>query len=196
MQRRGETLGSYIQRWSIIKNYIEDISDERVVDAFLAGLHCLDLVEELGRTKPKTVSELVDIASRFADGEDAYNNKRAHSPEGDRASRKRRRSRNEDGRIRRNQVAAGYGRRDKQVNESREYQDKNNRRREKPKYSDPSAEDMLHGPCRVHYAYLDGKRVSNHLMRDCRTFLRLQDAKELSQGAQQGNITHGSVTLG
>jgi hypothetical protein len=47
---------------------------------------------------------------------------------------------------------------------------------------------MLHGPCRIHYTYLDGKRVSNHLMRDCRTFLRLQDAMELSQGAHGGNI--------
>jgi hypothetical protein len=50
---------------------------------------------------------------------------------------------------------------------------------------------MLHGPCRIHYAYLDGKRVSNHLMRDCRTFLRLQYAIELSQGAHQGSVTTG-----
>jgi hypothetical protein len=28
-------------------------------------------------------------------------------------------------------------------------------------------------------------------MRDCRTFLRLQDAMELSQGAHQGSITTG-----
>jgi hypothetical protein len=49
---------------------------------------------------------------------------------------------------------------------SREYRDKNSREREKPKYSGPSAEDMLHGPCRIHYAYLDGKRVSNHHMKD------------------------------
>jgi hypothetical protein len=156
---------------------------------FLAGLHHSDLVEELGRTKPKTVSELIEIASRFTDGEDTYNNKRARSPEGDGASRQRHRSRNEDGRIRRNQVATGYERGDEEENESREYQEKNNRRREKPKYSDPSAEDMLHGPCRIHYAYLDGKRVSNHLMRDCRMFLRLEDAMELSQGAQRGNMT-------
>jgi hypothetical protein len=135
------------------------------------------------------VSELIEIASRFTDGEDAYNNKRAHSPEVDRTSRQRRMSRNEDGHVRRNQVAAGYKRGDEEGNESREYQDKNSRRRDKPKYSDPSAKDMLHGPCRIHYAYLDGKRVSNHVMRDCRTFLRLQDAMELSQGAHQGSIT-------
>jgi hypothetical protein len=110
MYRKGETLRSYIQRWSIIKNSIEDISDERAVDAFWAGLRCSDLVEELGRTRPKMVSKLKEIASRFADGEDAYNNKRAHSPEVDRANRQRRRSSNEDGHIRCNQVAAGYER--------------------------------------------------------------------------------------
>jgi hypothetical protein len=194
MQRKGETLRSYIQRWSIIKNSAEDVSDERAVDVFSAGLRRSDLMEELGRRRPKTVSELIEIAS--IDGEDAYNNKRARSPEVDGASRQRRRSRNKDGRIRCNQVAAGYERENEEGNESREYQDKNNRIRDKPRYSDPSAEDMLHGPCRIHYAYLDSKRVSNHLMRDFRTFLRLQDAMELSQGAHRGNITQGNVTTG
>jgi hypothetical protein len=71
IQRKDETLCSYIQRWSIIKNTAEDVSDERAVDAFLAGLHRSDLVEDLGRTKPRTVSELMEVANRFADGEDA-----------------------------------------------------------------------------------------------------------------------------
>jgi hypothetical protein len=128
----------------------------------------------------------MEIASRFADGEDAYNNKRTRSPEVDRASKQRRRSRNEDSRIRHNQVAGGYERRNKEGNGTKEYRHKNCREREKPKYSGPSAEDMLHGPCRIHYTYLDGKRVSNHQMKDCRTFLRLQDALELKQGAHQG----------
>jgi hypothetical protein len=57
---------------------------------------------------------------------------------------------------------------------------------EKLRYSGPSAEDMLYGPCRIHYAYLDGKRVSNHQMKDCRTFLRLQSAMGSSQGGRQG----------
>jgi hypothetical protein len=35
-----------------------------------------ETVEEMGRIKPRTVSELMDIANRFADGKDAYNNKR------------------------------------------------------------------------------------------------------------------------
>jgi hypothetical protein len=89
VQRKDETLRSYIQQWSIIKNSAEDVSDEWAVDAFSVGLRRLDLVEELGRTKPKKVSELMEVANRFTDGEDAYNNKRRRSPEVDRASRQR-----------------------------------------------------------------------------------------------------------
>jgi hypothetical protein len=180
-----------------MKNSTEDISDERAADAFSASLCRSDLVEELGRTRPKTMSELMEIASRFIDREDAYNNKRVRSPEGDKSSwqhNQRRRSRNEDGRARHNQVATGYGRGDEEGDEIREYQDKSNHRREKPKYSNPSVEDMLHEPCRIHYAYLDGKRVSNHLMRDCRMFLRRQDTMELSRGALRGSAMQDSTT--
>jgi hypothetical protein len=119
--RKDKTLCSYIQPWSIIKNYAEDVSDERAVDAFSASLRCSDLLEELGRTRPRTVSKLMEVANRFVDGEDAYNNKRAHSPEVDRASRQRRRSRNEDSRTKRNQIATGYERRDKEGYGSREF---------------------------------------------------------------------------
>jgi hypothetical protein len=52
-QKSGETLCSYIQRWSIIKNSAEDVSDEREIDAFTQGLRRADFVEEMGRIKPK-----------------------------------------------------------------------------------------------------------------------------------------------
>jgi hypothetical protein len=102
VQTKDETLCSYIQRWSVIKNLAEDVSDERAIDAFSVGLRHSDLVEEIGRTKPRTVSELMEVANKFADGEDAYNNKRGRSPEVDRASRQRRRYHNGDGHARRN----------------------------------------------------------------------------------------------
>jgi hypothetical protein len=76
VQKRDKTLRSYIQRWGVIKNSAEDVSDERAIDAFSNGLRRSDLVEEIGRTRPRTVSELMEVANRFADGEDAYNNKR------------------------------------------------------------------------------------------------------------------------
>jgi hypothetical protein len=153
---------SYIQRWSIIKNSTEDVSDKRAIDAFSAGLRHSDLMEEIGRIKPRTVSELMEVANRFADGEDACNNKRGHSPEVDKTSKQRRRYRNGDNQGRRNQIAMGYDGRNEEGYESKEFQARDNREKEKPRYSGPSVEDMLYGPCRIHYAYLDGKRVSNH----------------------------------
>jgi hypothetical protein len=41
----------------------------------------------MGRIKLKTVSDLMDIANRFADGEDACNNKWTRSTEDDRGNR-------------------------------------------------------------------------------------------------------------
>jgi hypothetical protein len=147
VQKKDETLRSYIQRWIVIKNSAEDVSDERAIDAFSAGLRRSDLVEEIGRTKPRTVSKLMEVANRFTNGEDTYNNKRGRSPEVNRASRQRRRYRNGDSHARRNQIAAGYERRDEDGYENREFQARGNHRVEKPKYSGPSAEDMLYGPC-------------------------------------------------
>jgi hypothetical protein len=67
VQRKDETLRSYIQRRSVIKNSTEDVFDERAIDAFLAGIHRSDLVEEVGRTKPRIVLELMEVANRFVD---------------------------------------------------------------------------------------------------------------------------------
>jgi hypothetical protein len=63
----------------------------------------------------------MEVANRFADGEDTYNNKRACSLEVDRASRHRRRSRITDNCTRRNQIASGYERRDEEGYGSREF---------------------------------------------------------------------------
>jgi hypothetical protein len=83
IQRAGEPIRAYLQRWSIMKNSAENISDERAIDAFNNGLRRKDFVEELGRAKPKTLSDMMDIANKCADGEDAMNNTRARSPEED-----------------------------------------------------------------------------------------------------------------
>jgi hypothetical protein len=75
VQQRNETFRSYIQRWSIIKNFAVEFSDERAIDVFMIGLQRGDLVEEMDRIKPKTVLDLMDIANRFVDDEDTCNNK-------------------------------------------------------------------------------------------------------------------------
>jgi hypothetical protein len=137
VQQKGETLRSYIQRWSVIKNSAEDVSDERAIDAFLSGLRRSDLVEEIGRTRPRIVSELMEAANRFADGEDAYSNKRGRSPEVDKTSRQRRRYRNGDNHGRRNQLAAGYDGRNEEGYENIEFPTRDGRGKKKPRYSGP-----------------------------------------------------------
>jgi hypothetical protein len=63
---------------------------------------------------------------------------------------------------------------------------------ERSRYFDLSPEDILNGPCHIHYTYLDGKRVSNHLMRDCRTFIKLQEAMEFSQAEKPGSTAYSA----
>jgi hypothetical protein len=47
------------------------ITDSDVIDAFLAGTTCRDLVSKLGRKTPTRASELMDIDTKFASGQEA-----------------------------------------------------------------------------------------------------------------------------
>jgi hypothetical protein len=78
-------------------------------------------VEEIGRTRPATVAELMEEANRFANGEDAYNNKRGRLPDVDRASRQRRKHHSRDNHTRRNQVAVGYEGKEEEDYENRKF---------------------------------------------------------------------------
>jgi hypothetical protein len=151
----------------------------------------------MGRIKPMTVSELMEIANRFKDGEDAYYNKRARSPERDRPSRysnQRRRSHNDDDHNPGNQVAAVYKRSGEEGGERRNggYRRRHDSGGDRSRNFDPSPQDILNGPCHIHYTYLDGKRISNQLMRDCRTFMKLQEAIEFSQAEKPGSMAYGA----
>jgi hypothetical protein len=170
VQQRNETIRAYIQRWSIIKNSAVKVLDERAIDAFTLGLRRGDLVEEMGRIKPKSISDLMDIANRFANGEDACNNKRTRSPEDDRGNRyrgQRRRSRNYKNYGSHSQVATGYKDNSYQGNDRRnsgyhsygkeEYGSSKTFQTKEPREYNPSLEDMLNGPCHIHSVFVDGK---------------------------------------
>jgi hypothetical protein len=106
----------------------------------------------MGQIKPKTVVKLIDIANKFTNDEDACHNKRTRSPEDDRGNRysnQRRRSRNYDNYGTHSEVAAGY----KENNYQGDYQRNTG-------YHNQSPDDMINGPCHMHYAYIDGKIVS------------------------------------
>jgi hypothetical protein len=50
---------------------LPNITDSDIIGAFLAGTTCRDLVSKLGRKTPTKASELMDIATKFASGQEA-----------------------------------------------------------------------------------------------------------------------------
>jgi hypothetical protein len=70
-QQPGESLLEYIRRFSKQRTELPNITDSDVIRAFLAGTTCRDLVSKLGRKTPTKASELMDIATKFASGQEA-----------------------------------------------------------------------------------------------------------------------------
>jgi hypothetical protein len=70
-QQPGESLREYIRRFSKQRTELPNITDSDVIGAFLAGTTCRNLVSKLGRKTPTKASELMDIATKFASGQEA-----------------------------------------------------------------------------------------------------------------------------
>jgi hypothetical protein len=70
-QQPGESLREYIRRFSKQRTKLPNITDSDVVGAFLAGTTCRDLVSKSGRKTPTKASKLMDIATKFASGQEA-----------------------------------------------------------------------------------------------------------------------------
>jgi hypothetical protein len=70
-QQPGESLREYIRRFSKQRTELPNITDSDVIEAFLAGTTCRDLVSKLGRKTPTKASELMDISTKFASGHEA-----------------------------------------------------------------------------------------------------------------------------
>jgi hypothetical protein len=89
IQRKDETLRSYIQRWSTIKKLCERHLRRMGSSCFFGWPSPFG---SRGRVRENKAQDSVGIngsSNRFTDGEDVYNSKRARSPEVDRASRQR-----------------------------------------------------------------------------------------------------------
>jgi hypothetical protein len=69
-QQPGESLWDYIRRFLKQRTELPNITDSDVIGAFLAGTKCSDLVSKLGRKTPTRASELMDIATKFASGQE------------------------------------------------------------------------------------------------------------------------------
>jgi hypothetical protein len=69
-QQPGESLRDYIRRFLKQRTELPNITDSDVIGAFLADTTCRDLVSKLGRKTPTRASELMDIATKFASGQE------------------------------------------------------------------------------------------------------------------------------
>jgi hypothetical protein len=70
-QQPGESLRDYIRQFSKQRTELPNITDLDVIGAFLTGTTCRDLVSKLGCKTPTRASELMDIATKFASGQEA-----------------------------------------------------------------------------------------------------------------------------
>jgi len=70
-QKSGETLREYARRFSKQRTELPHIPDHDVILAFVSGTTSRDLVRELGRNRPQTVDELMDVVANYAAGEEA-----------------------------------------------------------------------------------------------------------------------------
>jgi hypothetical protein len=70
-QQPGESLQEYIRRFSKQRTELPNITDSDVIGAFLADTTCRDLVSKLGHKTPTKASELMDVATKFASGQEA-----------------------------------------------------------------------------------------------------------------------------
>jgi hypothetical protein len=70
-QNPDETLHEFIRRFSKQCTELPNVTDSDVIGAFIVGTTCRELVHELGRRSPTKASELLDIATNFATGEEA-----------------------------------------------------------------------------------------------------------------------------
>ena len=68
-QRRGESLHTFIARWTLLRSSIGVVSEDRAVEAFERGVWRQDLKEAFGRIQPSTMTETMKIANEWADGE-------------------------------------------------------------------------------------------------------------------------------
>jgi hypothetical protein len=67
---RQQPVREYIRRFSKQRTELPNITDSDVIGALLASTTCRDLVSKLGRKTPTKASELMDIATKFASGQE------------------------------------------------------------------------------------------------------------------------------
>ena len=70
IQKSNETLRYYIQRWTTLHHTVENVSHHQAVCAFKEGVKNREMVLKFGRTGDMSLTRMMEIATRYADGEE------------------------------------------------------------------------------------------------------------------------------
>ena len=70
VQKPNETLRDYIQRWTTLHHTVENVSHHQAVCAFKEGVKNWELVLNFGRTGDMSLTRMMEIATRYANGEE------------------------------------------------------------------------------------------------------------------------------
>ena len=70
-QKPNESLRDYVRRFSKQCTELLSVTHVEVINAFLEGTTCRNLVHELARSRPANTNELFDAATNYAAGEEA-----------------------------------------------------------------------------------------------------------------------------
>ena len=70
VQKPSETLRDFIQRWTILHHTVENVSEHQAVCAFKEGIEYRELVLKFGQTGDMTLTRMMEIATRYANGEE------------------------------------------------------------------------------------------------------------------------------
>src|SRR4051812_28017372 len=70
VQKSSATLRDYIQRWITLHHTVKNVSDHQAVCAFKEGVRNRELSLKFGRTGDMTLSRMMEIATKYANGEE------------------------------------------------------------------------------------------------------------------------------
>ncbi|KAI5013097.1 hypothetical protein ZWY2020_028051 [Hordeum vulgare] len=70
VQKQNDPLRDFIQRWPTLYHTVENVTEHQVVCAFKAGVRYRDLYLKFGRTGDISMSKMMEIATRYANGEE------------------------------------------------------------------------------------------------------------------------------
>ena len=69
VQKQNEPLRDFIQRWTTLYHTVENVTKHQAVCAFKAGVRYMDLYLKFGRTGDISMSKMMEIATRYGNGE-------------------------------------------------------------------------------------------------------------------------------